>query len=87
MPHLKHYPQLLSSTANQHSDFNLCHLRLQAKRLEELEKLYREEQVARKRAFNAMEDMKVRSCGVLCIVRKVFRKGGQSLCACCAGKE
>ncbi len=35
---------------------------IQAKRLEELEKLYREEQVARKRAFNTMEDMKVRAC-------------------------
>ncbi len=32
----------------------------QSKRLEELEKLFRDEQVARKRAVNAMEDMKVR---------------------------
>ncbi len=39
----------------------LVRTRLQAKRLEELEKLYREEQVARKRAFNAMEDLKVGS--------------------------
>ncbi len=31
---------------------------LQAKRLDELEKLYKDEQVSRKRYFNMMEDMK-----------------------------
>lgn len=30
----------------------------QAKRLDELEKMYKEEQVGRKRLFNLMEDMK-----------------------------
>jgi hypothetical protein len=33
-------------------------LLLQAKRLEELDRLYREEVVARKRAHNALQDMK-----------------------------
>jgi hypothetical protein len=33
----------------------------QARRLEELEKLYKEEVLQRKRVFNAMEDMKVRA--------------------------
>lgn len=43
----------------------------QAKRLEELEKLYRDEQVARKRAFNAMEDMKGK-IRVYCRVRPIL---------------
>ncbi|KAJ9511982.1 hypothetical protein QJQ45_004434 [Haematococcus lacustris] len=50
----------------------------QAKRLEELEKLYRDEQVARKRAFNTMEDMKGK-IRVFCRVRPIlpfeFEKG------------
>jgi hypothetical protein len=44
---------------------------LQAKRLEELEKLYRDEQVARKRSFNMMEDMKGK-IRVYCRVRPML---------------
>lgn len=45
---------------------------LQAKRLEELEKLYREEQVSRKRAFNMMEDLKGK-IRVYCRVRPILQ--------------
>eukprot|EP00983_Pelagomonas_calceolata_P012384 396843-Pelagomonas_calceolata.AAC.2 len=50
---------------------------VQAKRLDELEKLYREEQVSRKRAFNMMEDLKGK-IRVYCRVRPIlnFEKGG-----------
>jgi hypothetical protein len=44
---------------------------LQAKRLDELEKLYREEQVTRKRAFNMMEDLKGK-IRVYCRVRPIL---------------
>jgi len=54
----------------------------QAKRLDELEKLYREEQVSRKRAFNMMEDLKGK-IRVYCRVRPIlnFEKDkGQTFC-------
>jgi len=44
----------------------------QAKRLDELEKLYREEQVSRKRAFNMMEDLKGK-IRVYCRVRPILK--------------
>ncbi|GAX81265.1 hypothetical protein CEUSTIGMA_g8697.t1 [Chlamydomonas eustigma] len=44
----------------------------QAKRLEELEKLYRDEQVTRKRYFNQMEDMKGK-IRVFCRIRPILQ--------------
>ena len=54
----------------------------QARRLEELEKLYREEQLLRKRLHNAMEDMKGK-IRVYCRVRPMLgfeRERGQARC-------
>ena len=45
--------------------------KLQAKRLEELEKLYKDEQVTRKRYFNQMEDMKGK-IRVFCRIRPIL---------------
>lgn len=44
---------------------------MQAKRLDELEKLYKDEQVTRKRYFNTMEDMKGK-IRVYCRVRPIL---------------